>query len=255
MPEAGNFNLKQVDTTPQHGLGDWAQMPGGGIAKYFKYNDGDGNIPGLRGQIAYRVGANAANVTMKDTVTCDLGSATIVSTDEFAGIVLANVILNNEYGWFQDENIGEVDAWAVAAIDRSGDTVVRRCIPGATDGIVATLTAGFEQRVCFELLADVIVTATVTLSTDRYLGSIPLGQTTAAQFVVGETVTANTDTAVVVEVLKRGTKDYGLIVSTLTDNYWVLGETVVGSTSGASGVLGAVGFAVKAGNYNIVYQR
>lgn len=225
----------------------------GRLFRYVKYNDGDDNIPGLRGHLAGLVGANAANVSSLYEVTANFDSSTIVSTGGFGGIIIPDVVLNGEYCWVQVGGLGLVMAWADAAQDRSTNELTNRCIPGAADGTLAVLTAGQEQEVCIELLAD--IDAVPTAATDRYVGPIPAGQTTAAQFAVGETVTANTDTAVVVEVLKRGATDYGLIVSTVTDDYWAAAETAVGGTSAASGVLGDPAFGIFPQNYNIVNRR
>ncbi len=225
----------------------------GRMFRYVKYNDGDDNIPGLRGHLVGLIGADAANVSSIYEVTANFDSSTVVTTAGFAGIIIPDVVLNGEYCWVQVAGMGLVNAWADAAQDRSTNELTNRCIPGAADGTVAVLTAGNEQQVCLEILAD--IDAVPTAAADRYLAPIPVGQTTTAQFAVGETVTANTDTAVVVEVLKRGAKDYGLIVSTVTSDYWAAAETAVGGTSAASGVLGDPAFAVFPQNYNIVYRR
>jgi hypothetical protein len=224
--------------------------------KFIQYNDGDGNIPGLRGQVCYAVGANAANVGTAHEVTCDLGSATVVSQDDTEGLIMPNVILNGEFCWIQKVGMGltrgefPVYMWADGAIDRSADSMNRWLVAGASDGTVVELTDGVEETIFAANYAD--VDAVPTAAADRFLASIPAGQTTTAQFAVGETVTANTDTAVVVEVLSRGTTDYGLIVSTVTADYWAATETAVGGTSAASGVIGVVGYAVFPQNYRLL---
>ena len=225
----------------------------GRVFRYVKYNDGDDNIPGLRGHTVGLIGANAANVSSVYEVTANFDSSTVVTTAGFAGIIIPDVVLHGEFCWIQIAGIGLVAAWADAAQDRSTDEDTNRCIPGAADGTLATGADGSEQEVCIELLAD--IDAVPTASTDRYLAPIPAHQTTTAQFAVGETVTANTDTSVVVEVLRRGVYDYGLIVSTVTSDYFAAAETAVGGTSAASGVLGDPAFAIFPQNYNIIRSR
>ena len=221
--------------------------------RYVKYNDGDGNLPGVRGQICYNVVVNAANISIQYQVTCDLGSSTVVSDDDFAGIIVPDVVLNGEYCWVQVHGVGLVRAWAEAAIDRDGtNELTKRLRPSSTDGIVASLadgTGGQPEQWFALLLAD--VDGTPTAVADRFLATIPAGQTTTAQFAVGETVTANAKTGVVVEVLRRGTTDYAIIASTLSAA-WAAAETGVGGTSAASGVLSAIGYAVFPQNYRIV---
>lgn len=221
--------------------------------RYVKYNDGDDNIPGLRGHLALPIGANAANVSTIYEVTANYDTTTVVGTVSFGGIIIPDVVLNGEYCWVQVQGIGLVIAWADAAQTRITTTLTDKCIPGAADGTMAVLTAGFEQQVCLEILAD--IDAVPTAAADRYLAPIPAGQTTTAQYIVGETVTANTDTSVVVEILRRGATDYGLIVSTVTSDYFAAAETAVGGTSAASGVLGDPAYNIFPQNYNIVYGR
>lgn len=223
------------------------------LFRFFQYNGGDDNIPGLRGQICYNVVVDAANISTPFQVTCDLGSATIVSQDEFAGVIQPDVVLDGEGCWGEVFGPGEVAMWADAAITRATNNLTSRLSPGANDGTVKTTTdgtAGQPLTWFAELLADVMLT--FATATEYYYASIPAGQTTTAQYIVGETVTANTDTAIVVERLRRGDTDYGLIVSTISDDGWANGETAVGGTSAASGVLGAVGPFVHPQNYRLI---
>jgi len=225
------------------------------LYQFKQYNDGDGNIPGLRGQICYDVVVDAANRATAHEVTCDITEGTVVSSQEFSGVIMPNVVLNGEFCWVQTDGDGltrgefPVYMWAEAAITRTTDMFTQRIIPGTVDGNSVVSATGSEARIFGQLYAD--IDGVPTAAADRYLASIPAGQTTTAQFAVGETVTANTDTAVVVEVLRRGTTDYGLIVSTVTADYWAAAETAVGGTSGASGVIGVVGFAIFPQNYRV----
>jgi len=223
----------------------------GRLFRYVKYNDGDANIPGLRGTMSYKVGANAANVGTRNERTCDLGSTTVVSTDQFGGIIIPDVVLHSEYYWEQFRGTGLVNMWNAAAITRTTNALTERLRPGTTDGISIVLADGAtgEPQEWFALLLA-NVDGTPTASTDRFLATIPEHQTTPAQFAVGETVTANAKTGVVVEVLRRGVYDYGIIASTLSAA-WAGAETAVGGTSVASGVIGAIGYAVFAGNYEL----
>jgi len=223
------------------------------LYQFKQYNDGDANLAGVRGQVCYAVTAEDANVGTAHEVTCDLGSTTVVSQDDFAGVIMPNVVLNGEFCWVQTAGMGltrgefPVYLWASAAINKSGDSMNRWLIPGATDGTVASLTDGVEETVCAALLADVIVVA--GLATERFLATIPT--TRSGLFVVGETVTANAKTGVVVEVLSRGSVNYGIIVSTMSAA-WVAAETALGGTSGATATFGVVGTGVFPQNYRIL---
>ncbi len=218
--------------------------------RYVKYNDGDDDIQGLRGHMALPIGANAANVSTIYEVTANYDTTTVVGTVPFGGIIIPDVVLNGEYCWTQIEGIGLVAAWADAAQTRITTTLTDKCIPGAADGTMAVLTAGLEQQVCIEILAD--IDGVPTAATDRYY--IPLISTHVGSYVVGETVTggSSSDTAVVVEKLSRGTTDYGLIVSTATSTYFQAAETLTGGTSGATATTGDPAFVVYPQNYNIV---
>ncbi len=232
------------------------------IYQFKQYNDGDGNIPGLRGQICYDVVVDAANRSTAHEVTCDYTEGTVVASQEFAGVIMANVILNGEFGWVQKKGTGltrgefPVYMWGEAAITRTTDTYTQRIMPATVDGNSIVSAAGSEHRIFAQLYAD--LDGAPTAAADRYLVSIPAGQTTTAQFAVGETVEelagggGDGDTGVVVEVLRRGTTDYGLILSTVTADYMGSGaETITGATSGAAGVVTQDGFAIFPQNYGL----
>lgn len=221
--------------------------------RYVKYNDGDDSIQGLRGHSVLPIGANATNVSTIYEVTANFDTTTVVGTVSFGGIIIPDVVLDGEYCWLQIKGMGLVGAWADAAQTRIATTLTDKCIPGASDGAVAVLTAGYEQQVCLEILAD--IDGVPTAATDRYYMS--LISTHVGSFVVGETVTGGTslDTAVVVEKLSRGTTDYGLIVSTATSTYFQAAETLTGGTSGATAITGDPAFTIFPQNYNIVYGR
>lgn len=222
--------------------------------RYMKYNDGDGDVPGCRGQIVYLVPGDADVPSYIYEVTVDLSSTTVPSQGLFAGVIIPDVILNGEYCWAQIKGINLVPLWAdITAIDRSTSEVTKHLMPAAAaneniagDGIVGVSTEALDVNVFGELLAD--VDGTPTLPTDRVFLHIPAGQTATPQFIVGETITGGTssDTAVVVEVLRRGAKDYGLIVSTVTATYFhTVAETVTGGTSAAAGSITTKGEAVR----------
>lgn len=224
------------------------------IYQFKQYNDGDGNIPGLRGQICYDVVVDAANRSTAHEVTCDYTEGTVVASQEFAGVIMPNVVLNGEFCWVQTDGDGltrgefPVYTWTNAAITRTSDIWTQRLIPHTIDGISVVASTTNESRIFSQLYAD--VRDPLSVSTLHYLIAIPLGQTTSAQFAVGETVTANGDDGDVAEVLRRGTTDYGLILTGVT-GAMVATETAVGGTSAASGVIGTVGIAIYPQNYRV----
>lgn len=255
------INLTQVYSSPfpyEPGL-EVALGNGKQLFKFVQYNDGDGNIPGLRGRICYRVVQDASAVTEQEQVTCDLTGTTVLSQAEFGGIIQADVILNGYGGWVQVIGPGEVDMWAsIAAINRDAAAINRWLMPAAAanenitgDGIIATAAVSSEQRIFAELLAD--VDGVPTAATDRVLLAIDAGAT--GTFLVGETVEGGTssDTAVVVERLRRNSTIYGLIVSTVTATYFhTAAETLTGATSSATGTLSCKGVMVPSSNYRLI---
>jgi len=261
-----SINLKKVYTSPfpyEPGF-EIALDNGKKLFKFVQYNDGDGDIPGLRGRICYRVGANAANVSEQEQVTCDLSSTTVVGQMEFAGILQPDVVLNSEGCWSQIIGPGEVDMWAsLSQITRISAALNKWLMPAVVDGagvvnitgdgLAAKAAAGSEMRIFAELLAD--VDGTPAVATSRGLLAIDAGTTGA--FIVGETVTGGTsaDTAVIVERLRRGTTIYGLICSTfggVAKSFHTATETLTGGTSGATGALTDKAVAVLASNYRLI---
>ncbi len=225
------------------------------LYQFKQYNDGDGNIPGLRGQICYDVVVAATNRITMHEITCDYTEGTVIASQEFAGLIMPNVVLDGEFCWVQTDGDGltrgefPVYTWTNAAITRTSDAPwTQRLIPHTIDGVSAVASTANESRIFSQLYAD--VRSPLSVGTLYYLIAIPLGQTTSAQFSIGETITANGDDGDVVEVLRRGTTDYGLILTDVT-GAMLATETAVGGTSAASGVIGAVGMAVYPQNYRV----
>ena len=240
------------------------------IFKFVQYSDGDGNIPGLRGRICYRVGPYSGHLTgTQEQVTCDISSSSVPSEIEYAGVIQPDVVLDGEGCWTQIFGPGEVAMWAtITAIDRISadvsDTMLSKyLVPAAAgnnnisgDGIVASAlvqkdSAYHYSGIFAELLED--VSGAPTAADDRVLLAIDGGTTGA--FIVGETVTGGTsaDTCVIVERLRRGSTTYGLIVSTVTSTYFhTATETLTGGTSGATGTLTCKGEHVAANSYRLM---
>ena len=238
----------------QEELGALFEDQKGRLFEYTQYNDGDGNIPGLRGMICYDVVVDAANISNSFQVTCDITQGTIVSGEEFSGVIIPDVVLHNQYCWKQISGIGLVDMWAVAAQTRTTDTYTNHLIPHTVDGVGVVAAAGSEHLQYATILAD--INGVPTGATGRYIVGIPAGNITAGtNFAVAELVSGGTssDGGTVVKVLKSGITDYGLILSTLTGSavYFQAAETLTGATSGATGLVGVIGYAVFAANYKL----
>ena len=256
------INLKKVYTSPfpyEPGF-EVALDNGKKLFKFVQYNDGDGDIPGLRGRISYRVVADDTNVSEQEQVTCDLTEGgTVLGQAEFAGVLQPDVVLNGEGCWAQIIGPGEVDMWAsIAAINRDAAAINKWLSPAAAattnitgDGIVATAAAGFEMQIFAELLAN--VDGTPLAVTNRALLCVDAG--TSTQFVVGETINGVTssDTALVVERLRRGSTDYGVICSTLTATYFhTAAENLNSAAAVLRGILSCKGVQVPASNYRLI---
>ncbi len=238
----------------QEELGATFEDAKGRVFEYSQYNDGDGDIPGLKGMICYDVVVDAANISNPYQTTCDITQGTIVSGEEFSGVIIPDVVLHSDFYWKQKSGIGLVDMWAVAAQTRTTDTYTNHLIPHTVDGVGVVAAAGSEHLQYATLLAD--ISGVPTAATGRYIVGIPAGNIAAGtNFAAGELVSGGTssDGGTVVEVLKVGATDYGLILSTLTGSavYFQAAETLTGATSGATGLVGVIGYAVFASNYKL----
>lgn len=256
------YNPMPIDLTKTYAAGSkfpyapGQEVPlGKKVFRFMKYNDGNNNVPAVRGQIVYNCVVAAADITTPYEVCVDLASTTPLTDDEFAGVIQPDVVLNGEGFWGHIEGPGEVGIWANAAITQITSALTHRLRPANTNGIVGSLAdgaTGEPQQWFAYLLAN--VDGTPTAASDRFLATIPAGPTTTVKkYIVGETVTANAKTGIVSETLYKNGISYAIIAHTLSAA-WAAAETAVGGTSTASGVIGVVGYIIPASNYRIIRQ-
>lgn len=236
----GNVDITKVDSTAQYPLGSEFPIGGDKVAMYLKYDDGAGNIVGIKGMATVQMGiaTGSTGSAAMNTVTCDYGTAG--SAQVFGGLVLADTITNGKFGWFQVSGKTHVPIWTDNAVNSAEYLVLD--IAGAThDGAWDTMDDGEEEQVCADALADAEITAVM----------IELA-TVTTNFAVGGTVTGGTSTktGTVKTIFKDGTTQKAVEL-TGTSLTFSASETVT-SNGGAAATLGDyLYYRIQAGNARI----
>lgn len=128
-----NVDLTRIDTIAQFPVGDVYEGSLGRKYRYVEYNDGDGNVAGVAGYLAYLCTGTGVG---KWTVTCDYDSATIATArNQGVGFLMA-ALTNGKFGWMQISGPNDMPMLTETNV-AAGHTLVAHAANGTVIGIAA----------------------------------------------------------------------------------------------------------------------
>lgn len=120
-------DLTANDEIPQFGVGqEYHDGRTGKTYRYYKFNNGAGNVAAVAGNWAYFYAVSGASAGQVTEVTSDLSDSAGIG----AGLFQA-VLTDGYYGWFQTKGFATQNTALTAGADGNALTAV-----GATDGTV-----------------------------------------------------------------------------------------------------------------------
>jgi len=130
-----NVDLDKIYTSQDFPLGARYADNDGRVFRFVKYNDGDGEVVGVAGQLV--IGLDSAYPDGE--VTMDYSSATIKAIANDARGFLQAALTDGAYGWVQTWGRNRKAALTGTGIDAQGEQVMKHA---TTDGAIDTWTAG-----------------------------------------------------------------------------------------------------------------
>lgn len=124
--QLASVNLTANDDVPQFTPGTRYNTKDGKEYRYYKFNNGAGNVAAVAGNFAYFLAVSGASAGEVTEVTMDLSDSAGVG----AGVFQA-VLTDGYYGWFQTKGYATLTTALTAGADGNALTAV-----GATDGTV-----------------------------------------------------------------------------------------------------------------------
>lgn len=137
-------NLTANDATPQFTPGTRYTTNDGKEYRYYKFNNGAGNVAAVAGNFAYFYAVSGASAGQVTEVTMDQTDSGGIG----AGVFQA-VLTDGYYGWFQTRGHATLTTALTAGADGNALTAI-----GGTDGTIDVPTAVTDPICAFAVDAD-----------------------------------------------------------------------------------------------------
>ena len=130
-----NADLTKIYDSADYPLGAKC-IADGNEYRFVAYNDGDGDVAGVAGQLVYYAYSGTTTVGAF-TVTMDYDTATVIKTyiQAAAGFLQA-ALTNGKYGWIQTKGINKI-AMLTNNNVAAGEAIIPAAADGTVDGVAA----------------------------------------------------------------------------------------------------------------------
>jgi hypothetical protein len=143
-------DLTANDSTPQHDSGGRYVARDGKEYRYYKFNNGAGNVAAVVGNFAYFYAVSGASAGQTTEVTMDVTDSGGVG----AGVFQA-VLTDGYWGWFQTRGVATLTTAHTAGADGNALTAVGAGADGALD--VSALVSDYICAVAIDADAKIVM--------------------------------------------------------------------------------------------------
>jgi len=130
-----NADLTKIYDSADYPLGA-KRVVDGCEDRFIAFNDGDGNVAGVAGQLVYYAYSGTTTVG-PFTVTMDYDTATVIKTYiQCAAGFLQAALTNGKYGWIQTKGINRIAMLTTGNV-AAGEVLIPTAANGSVDGVAA----------------------------------------------------------------------------------------------------------------------